>query len=155
MISRSSSSYQPLSDSQTMDHDRDTNTVGADSADSTHEMTSISIMQGTSCAVDSGGQTRIIKKFNNEIDFIPGKKCKSESMDWTNFHCVLCLGIGGFLVFWIFLLLRMYLPLENVLMIWWLKKSNKSEPILNLNSNHQLGQRLPFEDEIQIPTERT
>ena len=25
---------------------------------------------------------------------------------WTNFHCALCLGVGGFLLFWIFLLAR-------------------------------------------------
>jgi len=39
---------------------------------------------------------------------------------WTNFHCVLCLGICGFTIFWTILLLRLYLPVDNVAMVWWL-----------------------------------
>lgn len=46
---------------------------------------------------------------------------------WTNFHCALCLGVGGFLLFWIFLLARMYLPMENALMAWWLGKTDTLE----------------------------
>jgi hypothetical protein len=37
---------------------------------------------------------------------IPTKKANREEFIWTNFHCLLCLGIGGFLVFWTMLLLR-------------------------------------------------
>jgi len=48
-------------------------------------------------------------------------------LTWTNFHCALCLGVGGFILFWIFLLARMYLPMENALMAWWLGKPSPTE----------------------------
>jgi len=38
---------------------------------------------------------------------------------WTNFHCILCLGITGFTIFWTILLLRLYLPVDNIVMVWW------------------------------------
>ncbi len=39
--------------------------------------------------------------------------CKSEDKTpWTNFHFVMCIGIVGFFIFWIFLLSKMYLPPE-------------------------------------------
>ena len=36
----------------------------------------------------------------------PAKRVKRGDFIWTNFHCMLCVGIGGFVVFWTLLLLR-------------------------------------------------
>merc|ERR1712029_110847 len=52
-----------------------------------------------------------------------GRRRNGVEWTWTNFHCALCLGVGGFVIFWIFLLARMYLPMENALMTWWLGKN--------------------------------
>jgi len=37
-----------------------------------------------------------------------GRRRQSVDWTWTNFHCAFCLGVGCFIFFWIFLLLRMY-----------------------------------------------
>ena len=37
---------------------------------------------------------------------LPVKRARREDWVWTNFHCLLCLGITGFIIFWTFLLLR-------------------------------------------------
>lgn len=42
---------------------------------------------------------------------------------WTNFHCLLCLGLSGFFIFWTAILLRMYLPVDSFPMSWWLARS--------------------------------
>merc|ERR1719242_2066724 len=56
----------------------------------------------------------------------PGSRGRmSQDWTWTNFHCALCLGVAGFFIFWIFLLARMYLPMENALMAWWLGKDSE------------------------------
>jgi len=52
--------------------------------------------------------------------FSPKRRSQRVECSWTNFHCALFLGVGGFLLFWIFLLLRMYLPMENAIMTWWM-----------------------------------
>ena len=38
--------------------------------------------------------------------FIPDKRTSRGDFMWTNFHCLLCVGIAGFTVFWTLLLLR-------------------------------------------------
>ena len=35
-----------------------------------------------------------------------GRRRQSVDWTWTNFHCAFCLGVGCFIFFWIFLLLR-------------------------------------------------
>ncbi|XP_023342118.1 uncharacterized protein LOC111711890 [Eurytemora carolleeae] len=88
-------------------------------------MTNISVIRGVNSIAEScGPNSKVLLKLGN-LDFKP-EKSKHEFVDWTNFHCILTIGIIGFFIFWVFLLLRMYLPLENVLMIWWLKKPNKT-----------------------------
>merc|ERR1712029_963809 len=57
-----------------------------------------------------------------------GRRRNGVEWTWTNFHCALCLGVGGFVIFWIFLLARMYLPMENALMTWWLGKNVTKVP---------------------------
>ena len=46
-----------------------------------------------------------------DLDF-SYKRSRSEKTTWTNFHFIMCIGIGGFFVFWVVLLCRMYLPPE-------------------------------------------
>ena len=48
---------------------------------------------------------------HHDLDFTKYKS-GSEKTSWTNFHFVMCIGIVGFFVFWIFLLAKMYLPPE-------------------------------------------
>ena len=36
----------------------------------------------------------------------PTRRAKRGEFVWTNFHCLLCFGIAGFVVFWTILLLR-------------------------------------------------
>jgi len=130
MLSRSSSNYKPLGESQNLDSSQAEKGISKAEDDinsnSNHEMTNISVIRGVNSVVESSGQSKVMHKLGNDIDYRANRKNKRESMDWTNFHCILTTGIVTFLIFWIFLLLRMYLPLENVVMVWWLKKPNKT-----------------------------
>ena len=46
-----------------------------------------------------------------DIDFTK-RRNMSDKSGWTNFHFVMCIGILGFFIFWVFILCRMYLPPE-------------------------------------------
>ena len=46
-----------------------------------------------------------------DIDFTK-RRNMSDKAGWTNFHFVMCIGIIGFFIFWVFILCRMYLPPE-------------------------------------------
>lgn len=46
-----------------------------------------------------------------DIDFTK-RRNMSDKSGWTNFHFVMCIGIIGFFIFWVFILCRMYLPPE-------------------------------------------
>ena len=46
-----------------------------------------------------------------DIDFSK-RRNMSDKSGWTNFHFVMCIGIIGFFIFWVFILCRMYLPPE-------------------------------------------
>merc|ERR1711963_1325967 len=61
-----------------------------------------------------------IKTRLEDDSFSPQRRSRRLECTWTNFHCVFFLGVGGFLFFWIFILLRMYLPVENAIMAWWI-----------------------------------
>jgi len=65
-----------------------------------------------------------------------GGRRRQLELTWTNFHCALCLGVSGFIIFWIFILARMYLPLESAIMTWWLGKKvpDSSSQALNESS---------------------
>merc|ERR1711915_931517 len=54
-----------------------------------------------------------------EDSFSPPRRSRRFECTWTHFHCVFFLGVGGFLFFWIFILLRMYLPVESAILVWW------------------------------------
>merc|ERR1711997_502017 len=58
-------------------------------------------------------------KVEQETGFFLNNKSEREFV-WTNFHCILCLGLTGFTIFWTILLLRLYLPLDNIVLVWWL-----------------------------------
>merc|ERR1719232_1038947 len=62
----------------------------------------------------------VIRNKLEDDTFSPKRRSQRVECSWTNFHCALFLGVGGFLLFWIFLLLRMYLPMENAIMTWWM-----------------------------------
>ena len=48
-----------------------------------------------------------------DIDFsLNNRRTMSDKTGWTNFHFVMCIGIVGFFIFWVFILCRMYLPPE-------------------------------------------
>ena len=47
-----------------------------------------------------------------DIDFSYNRSRMSDKTGWTNFHFVMCIGIIGFFIFWVFILCRMYLPPE-------------------------------------------
>ena len=49
---------------------------------------------------------------NVDIDFSYNRTRISDKAGWTNFHFVMCIGIIGFFIFWVFILCRMYLPPE-------------------------------------------
>ena len=46
--------------------------------------------------------------------FSPPSLPGSDRCSWTDFHCILCLGMAGFFVFWIFLLLRYNDTFSNI-----------------------------------------
>ena len=37
---------------------------------------------------------------------VRGSRRRNVEWTWTNFHCALCLGVSGFIIFWIFILAR-------------------------------------------------
>lgn len=136
MLSRSSSAYQPLEKaaagaSSAGDDDNDGNgkSRGGKSAGGGAqgvEMTSIAVISNHPFRAGSGGPsggdrpvTTVAATGANsracaDLDF---KVCKGEEKtQWTNFHFIMCIGIGGFFIFWILLLSRMYLPPEFQ---WW------------------------------------
>lgn len=127
MISRSSSTYKPLSDRTKKPGDPELASSPRD-----QEMTHISVMPPTDSLVTTNAASRVHHKLmasSDLYDGLPpktrGQGCSGCGMTWTNFHCILCIGVAGFMVFWIFLLLRMYLPLESGVMTWWLGPQGK------------------------------
>ena len=49
----------------------------------------------------------VIRNKLEDDTFSPKRRSQRVECSWTNFHCALFLGVGGFLLFWIFLLLRL------------------------------------------------
>jgi len=127
MISRSSSTYKPLADRPNKAGDPELANGRRD-----HEMTHISVLPPTESVVlhqnegNARAQHKLLGGGGGGGDLYDGLPPKTRGRDgwcnctWTNFHCILCLGVCIFFIFWIFLLLRMYLPLESGVMTWWL-----------------------------------
>lgn len=131
MLSRSSSSYQPLDGGVVESGSTLHNASGGrhcraspsavapgfeeeePRAGSSHEMTSIAVI--SSHPLRSGQpavNTQILSAANKPPDDFANMCGSEEKTSWTNFHFVMCIGILGFFVFWIVLLCRMYLPTE-------------------------------------------
>ena len=72
-----------------------------------HEMTDISMISPMvdTMVYQTDSQTRAQQKLGGDI-FIPAKRSHRGEFIWTNFHCLLCLGMAGFVVSWTLLLLR-------------------------------------------------
>ena len=72
-----------------------------------HEMTNISVISPMvdTLVYQTDSHTRAQHKLGGDI-FIPAKRTHRGEFIWTNFHCLLCVGIAGFVVFWTLLLLR-------------------------------------------------
>ena len=101
-----------------------------------HEMTSIAVISQSPLeaggattvstlpmgkSIEDGGATEPERKTKLErmqargdvdLDFSYNRKRMSDKTGWTNFHFVMCLGVSFFVIFWFFLLCRMYLPPE-------------------------------------------
>lgn len=75
------------------------------STSTNHEMTSISIISPTM-------ETHTMAQHTLGGDTFSDKRSHRKEWIWTNFHCLLCLGVSGFLVFWTFILLRWHIPLN-------------------------------------------
>lgn len=120
MLSRSSSAYQPLEASSggnkyQMDEDNDM----------AHEMTSIAVISNhpfrpattnataaMTASVEKNGAVRTTASSSRHPQDLDIVICRSnsEKTQWTNFHFIMCIGIGGFFIFWVLLLCKMYLP---------------------------------------------
>ena len=70
-------------------------------------MTNISVISPMvdTLVYQSDTDSRAKHKLGGDI-FIPAKRSHRGEFIWTNFHCLLCVGIAGFVVFWTLLLLR-------------------------------------------------
>ena len=70
-------------------------------------MTSISVISPMVDTVvhQSESHARAQHKLGGDM-FTPARRAKRGEFVRTNFHCLLCLGIAGFVVFWTLLLLR-------------------------------------------------
>ena len=124
MLSRSSSAYQPLERACSIEAIAARADDDEDDGRAT-EMTSIAVISNHPFRASTATTTTVVAgggRGNNngalgmgqqghhhqDLDF--AALCAEEKTQWTNFHFVMCLGIGGFFVFWILLLSRMYLP---------------------------------------------
>lgn len=112
MISRSSSSYQPL---EKQNQSSRKNSIEESEG---HELTSIAVISShplRSNAHPTVNTTAVPSaNHHHDLDFTMFKS--EEKTQWTNFHFVMCIGIIGFFVFWVILLGKMYLPPE--LRVW-------------------------------------
>ena len=102
MISSLSTSYMPLADASTSStHTHPTHTERSSS--SSHEMSNISVI---STILDYGqdGHSHAMAQHTLGMDLA----MSSNRMEWScsNFHCMFCLSIGAFIIFWTLLLLR-------------------------------------------------
>jgi len=144
MITSLSSNYKPLSECHQSDRDHYPSTTSDNGYPSSsrapsggsgnHEMTRISVISpnnNNSAAMDTvvvhhQPDCHVLAK--HKLAGVGGDLFSSSNrrttrgggIVWTNFHCMLCLGLSGFFIFWTAILLRMYLPVDSFLMDWWL-----------------------------------
>ena len=62
----------------------------------------VNMVDNMTCQEDN----QVTRNRMEDDGFSPKRKSRRVEWSWTNFHCALLLGVAGFLLFWILLLLR-------------------------------------------------
>jgi len=131
MITSLSSNYKPLSEVHQPDNFTSTSESAYSSTTTTtnHELTKISVISPQHHLMDTvvvhhQPDCHVLaqhKLAGAGGELFSARRAWRGEIVWTNFHCLLCLGLTGFFLFWTAILLRMYLPTDSALMDWWLR----------------------------------